>query len=402
MKQKIILILTLVIFIFAGCNSDSGNETTVEIVNKFITLVREKNYEGAFELQKNDNWSDIENFKNSEEFANIDGVEILQVSAQDDKDGQAVVFAEITYQNTETGDETKKQFFYLKKFGGKWKIIKIGVANEDDIIYKEEENKETENNNNSKINWDGNYTYELDGGTNAGGTPIWATYELKINGTECSINADGYQLFCHIKCTGKIKGDSYEVYFKNYTEDSMCEYDEGQLLFTLKSENGQIITYDNKFLYEDKARELFIKEITKEQAVQDIRNKFKIVNDELKSYVKDVREIEVSEGGEAILYLKNNEEIRKIELVGLGSMGRTTNHYYFWDNAPFFVYTVEEYYDEPMSGNVVETVENRYYIYNNELIKWLDNNKKEVAITKFAKKEAELSGHITELIRLFF
>lgn len=397
MTKKLSLILIIAITVFASCSSGGG--TKEEVVSQFITLIGEKNYEGALEFQKNEAWSDADKLANSQEFGSIDGVEILKISAQNDKDGMAVVFAEVTYQNAETGDETKTQNFYLKKFGGAWKIVKVEPATGENITNNEkEEGNDNTNNNTGNYDWNGNYTYEYEGGTTAGGTPIWGVYELKITGNSCTVVANGYQLFVNLECTGKNNGNSYEVYVEKNIE-SMFDYEKGQLLFTLKYENGKIVTYDNKFLYEDEPREYFIKEKSDEAVIADIKSKFQKINDELASYRVVTKDIENgSEGGQITAYYDGGE-IKRISAVTLSSMGRFTNDYYFWDNVLFFVFSVDGYYspDNPMSGDIVEKYENRYYFNKTKIIKWLDKDKKEVASSKFAEKEDEISKTISQL-----
>ncbi len=57
-----------------------------------------------------------------------------------------------------------------------------------------------ENNTNKEVAWSETWEYYWDGGENVGGTPICASYVLTIDGEDCKLEADGYQLGCHLCC----------------------------------------------------------------------------------------------------------------------------------------------------------------------------------------------------------
>jgi len=131
-----------------------------------------------------------------------------------------------------------------------------------------------------------------------------------------------------------------------------------------------------------------------EEIISDIREKFEAVNYNINSYKKVKKDLmdESTEGGELEAYFKK-EELKKIVASYYGEMGKLIKEYYFWDNDLFFVFTQEYSYDMPMymDGSKVDKIdENRYYVYNDKIIRWLDPNKEKVGKSKFIQKETEI------------
>lgn len=64
--------------------------------------------------------------------------------------------------------------------------------------------------------------------------------------------------------------------------------------------------------------------------------------------------------------------IMKIIALHYGEGGRTLEEYYYRDGKLIFVFEKVFQYDRPLSGKVVNMVENRFYYNNDKLIRWLD------------------------------
>ncbi len=343
-------------------------------------------------MQKNDDWGDLEQFSSKSAFGGIVSSEIKKISQQADQDGKAVVYAEVFYSDATNGDETFKENFYLKQFGGEWKIVDMKLATGN------ETNNSNNQDNTSKetVNWDGTWTYEEYSGETAGGTPIWADYKLVIKGETCTIEGNGYQLGCYVDCYvdcyGKNKGSEYEIYFKKYNDDNITcsNYKKDEHLLTLKKENGKIITYDKKLIYEDEAKVRFEKEMNKNEAVEDIRAKFKTINGESSSYRTVPGSIELGEGVRITGFYNGNDLKKILSETALG-YGYCNSEYYFWNDNLFFVYEKCEYDDpDDPTSEKKQVVEERIYFYKGKIIKWLDNDKKEVSSSKFSDKEDEI------------
>jgi hypothetical protein len=109
---------------------------------------------------------------------------------------------------------------------------------------------------NAQIDWTGTYSYDENGGKNAGGVTIFISHELTVfdgdEGLAARLQSNGYQTSADLICTTKVEGPKLLIYFQSYGEDNMFEpYKPGDLLFTLerKTEKGKpvVLTYWGKF-----------------------------------------------------------------------------------------------------------------------------------------------------------
>ena len=104
--------------------------------------------------------------------------------------------------------------------------------------------------------WAGTYTFDEDGGKNAGGTVIFIAHELVVmetdDGLRATIQSNGYQTSKDLVCTAKAVGNKLEVYFESYGENNTFEtYVAGDLLLTLEKKvakgKTEILTWWGKF-----------------------------------------------------------------------------------------------------------------------------------------------------------
>jgi hypothetical protein len=109
---------------------------------------------------------------------------------------------------------------------------------------------------NAQKEWLGNYTFDEDGGKNAGGTPIFISHALDVSeadgGLLVTIQSNGYQTSKDLICTAKTDGARLLIYFDSYGENNVLEpYEKGDLLLTLerKTVKGktEILTFWGKF-----------------------------------------------------------------------------------------------------------------------------------------------------------
>ena len=115
---------------------------------------------------------------------------------------------------------------------------------------------------------------------------------------------------------------------------------------------------------------------TEKEIISEIRENFGAINYNIASYKKIKKDLIDQGGGELAGYFKN-KELKKMVATYNGKMGKEVSEYYFWINELFFVYT----YDKPISmdnSKVDNKNENRYYFYDNKLIRWLDPDDKKV------------------------
>ncbi|HEX6125984.1 MAG TPA: DUF5991 domain-containing protein [Pyrinomonadaceae bacterium] len=101
--------------------------------------------------------------------------------------------------------------------------------------------------------WKGSYTFDEDGGKNAGGSAIFISHELTISdggeGLVATLESNGYQTSSNLICKAKAEGSKLLIYFQSYGENNMFEpYKEGDLLLTLESTVAKgILTHWGKF-----------------------------------------------------------------------------------------------------------------------------------------------------------
>ncbi|MEO5857492.1 MAG: DUF5991 domain-containing protein [Pyrinomonadaceae bacterium] len=104
--------------------------------------------------------------------------------------------------------------------------------------------------------WVGTYTFEEEGGKNAGGTVIFIGHELVVmetdDGLRATLQSNGYQTSKDLICTAKVKGAKLEIFFESYGENNMFEtYAPGDLLLTLEKKavkgKTELVTWWGKF-----------------------------------------------------------------------------------------------------------------------------------------------------------
>ncbi|MBK5213268.1 MAG: SH3 domain-containing protein [Flavobacteriaceae bacterium] len=131
-----------------------------------------------------------------------------------------------------------------------------------------------------------------------------------------------------------------------------------------------------------------------ETKIVQIRERFKTINSNISDYKKVEKDIvgQSSEGGTIVGFsLKGNW--MKIVKTDYGEMGKTIGEYYYWNNSLFFLFNRVFHYDSPISNMNSKTKrvdENRYYINNNRIIKWLNPEKVVVDNSLFSNKQVEI------------
>lgn len=116
-----------------------------------------------------------------------------------------------------------------------------------------------------------------------------------------------------------------------------------------------------------------------EDAITRIRRHYKYINENLNNF--DKVELELAgfstEGGQLTgwSYMGNP---KKAVAEHYGEMGKVLEEYYFFDSDLLFSLRIRSNYDQP-HGNVVSKVVERFYFHQGKLIRYLDNDKKEVS-----------------------
>jgi hypothetical protein len=114
--------------------------------------------------------------------------------------------------------------------------------------------------------------------------------------------------------------------------------------------------------------------------IQSIRQQYAAINKRAPRYKKVKKELSgfSTEGGQLVAYF-NGPAIVKTSATYYGEGGKTDEEYYYQNGKLIFVYRRASIYDKPLSGRVVKTKDNRFYFQNDRLIKWINENGKEVS-----------------------
>ena len=104
--------------------------------------------------------------------------------------------------------------------------------------------------------WVGHYSFDEDGGKNAGGTVIFIVHQLTVMETDdgliAHLESNGYQTSKDLNCKAKVNGNKLEIYFESYGENNVFEtYKPGDLLFTFERRAAkgktELLTFWGKF-----------------------------------------------------------------------------------------------------------------------------------------------------------
>lgn len=139
--------------------------------------------------------------------------------------------------------------------------------------------------------------------------------------------------------------------------------------------------------------------------INKIKLDFKKINANQKHYKKKNRDIFglSAEGGEAISYY-NGVELKKIQCVLFGEMGKAETDYYFNNNQLFFVYKKSYLYDKPMNiknFKIKKMEENRYYINDKSIIKWLIGNRANMNLKILKSEYLTIYSELEEIKKNF-
>lgn len=117
-----------------------------------------------------------------------------------------------------------------------------------------------------------------------------------------------------------------------------------------------------------------------EDPIASIRQHYAEINRSAAKYKKVKKELSgfSTEGGQMAAYF-DGPSIMKIAATFFGESGKAAEDYYYWDNQLIFVLRTDYRYSKPLSGKVVRTTVDRFYFSNDNLIRWIDENGKQVA-----------------------
>jgi hypothetical protein len=126
--------------------------------------------------------------------------------------------------------------------------------------------------------------------------------------------------------------------------------------------------------------------------IESIRQRYANINRNIARYRRVKKNLTgfSAEGGEMFAYF-HGPTVMKIVAIFFGETGRAVEEYYFWNGRLIFVFQTDNRYDQPLSGKIVRKIESRFYFKDNKMIRWLDENGKEVASdsAEYAPKQTD-------------
>lgn len=116
----------------------------------------------------------------------------------------------------------------------------------------------------------------------------------------------------------------------------------------------------------------------KKDSISPIRERYAAVNKNLAKYRVVKKELAgfSTEGGELSAYF-DGPEIVKIATTNNGETNSFFEEFYYSGGKLIFVYRKQEIYNEPMT-KVARTKESRFYFGDGQLIRWVNENGKQV------------------------
>jgi hypothetical protein len=96
-----------------------------EVVRGFLSDLGNRDFQSAYDKQKNKTWGNLENFKSPKSFGGITSTDIKEVTLNYDNGNTASVYAYYYSYDPANKDGWYKQDFELQKFGNEWKIVKV-------------------------------------------------------------------------------------------------------------------------------------------------------------------------------------------------------------------------------------------------------------------------------------
>lgn len=113
-----------------------------------------------------------------------------------------------------------------------------------------------------------------------------------------------------------------------------------------------------------------------------------------------------SEGGEITAY-KNSKEVKLIEAVYYGHMGKAKYDYYYKGSKVYFVFVEEFNYNAPPtqpSYDQEKTTkdQSRYYFWNDEMIRWIkpSGEYSDTASTLFEEESTKILKWASEMVEM--
>ncbi|WP_020394877.1 hypothetical protein [Thiolinea disciformis] len=143
-----------------------------------------------------------------------------------------------------------------------------------------------------------------------------------------------------------------------------------------------------------------------ESVISQIRQEYNTIRKKLPLLNKTKTDLSgySAEGGNATAYKDSNKNIQLIKVELYGESGKLHKEFYYKNRSLIFTFSQNHRYNVPFyitpelakdAGGIAfdpqktKITEDRYYFDKGKMIRWIDENKKEVTITSKAFKESE-------------
>lgn len=163
--------------------------------------------------------------------------------------------------------------------------------------------------------------------------------------------------------------------------------------------------------------QLVVAQTASDADIRYIREQFKKINEQAGTTAPKTFTIDEGEGGEVSIYTADSRMV-KVTATFYGETGKLIEDYYFDDQGLIFVFVQEFSYNRPIyydkevakkneddewfDESKTEVEENRYYFKNEQLIRWLDPDKKEISSDhpQYPQKYMEYWEKVYQLVEM--
>lgn len=142
--------------------------------------------------------------------------------------------------------------------------------------------------------------------------------------------------------------------------------------------------------------------------VEEIDKKYEVIENTFEDenhYMMTIDDPDISsKGGKYFYYYDQSEDshyLNKIKEIVFNKEGKIERHYYQWKNRFIYVRTYNFKYDKSSNSKdqkISSTTEEKFYIHEGKLVKWLDGDNKVMEDKLYEDKFIELLNRLSELL----
>lgn len=137
-----IFVISFIVLVLFSCKKNNQNleennqhYEAVDIVKLFIESLSKKDFQTAYNLQKNNNWTSFEEFIKA--FGDKNVIKINQIKQLSDKNGKTVICVDANYFDSLNAKYRFNGNFYLKKISKKWNLTDFKIISTKSLLKKD-------------------------------------------------------------------------------------------------------------------------------------------------------------------------------------------------------------------------------------------------------------------------